>query len=243
MRTAENQMTRNKAMKRVLATVLSSAVAAGTAFAADLPPAPPPRAPAVYAPPPPVYNWTGFYLGINGGWGFGKSDWNLPNGLPGAPGSLDTGSFNVNGGLVGGTVGFNWQSDWFVAGLEGDFDGSWMNGTASICGTVACETKNTWLATIRGRVGYAADRVLFYATGGGAFGDVVVNTTTNWQSADKTGWTAGAGIEGAFSEHWTARLEYLYVDLQNSSFTPAAGFPVNVKFNANLIRTGVDYKF
>jgi outer membrane immunogenic protein len=240
MRTAENQMTRNKAMKQILATVLFSAVAAGSALAADLPPAPPPRAPAVYAPPPPVYNWTGFYLGINGGWGFGKSDWNLPNAIP-TP--LDTGSFNVNGGLVGGTVGFNWQSDWFVAGLEGDFDGSWMDGTASICAAPACETKNTWLATLRARVGYAADRVLFYATGGGAFGDIVVNTTTNWQSADKTGWTAGAGIEGAFTEHWTARLEYLYVDLHNSSFTPTAGFPVNVKFNANLIRAGVDYKF
>jgi outer membrane immunogenic protein len=240
------------AMKRILATALFSVAAAGTALASDLPPprTVPARAPAVYAPPPPVYNWSGFYLGINGGWGFGKSDWNTNIG--GVP--LDTGNFNVNGGLVGGTIGANWQSDWFVAGIEGDFDGSWMDGTASICATstafvstVNCETKNQWLATIRGRIGYAADRVLFYATGGGAFGDVVVNTAANWQSTDKTGWTAGAGIEGAFTDHWTARVEYLFVDLQNSSFTATnvlgGPVPVTTKFNANLIRAGVDYKF
>jgi len=229
-------------MKRILATVLLSVAATGAALASDLPPpsAPPPRAPVVYAPPPPVYNWTGFYLGINGGWGFGKSDWNTTV----AGTALDTGNFNVNGGLVGGTIGANWQSDWFVAGIEGDFDGSWMDGTASVCGVPSCETKNNWLATIRGRIGYAADRVLFYATGGVALGDIVVNTTANWQSADKTGWTAGAGIEGAFTDHWTARVKYLFVDLQNASFTPvAAATPVTVKFNANLIRLGVDYKF
>ena len=112
------------------------------------------------------------------------------------------------------------------AGLEGDFDGSWIDGTASICGVPACETKITWLATAGGRVGAA--------TGGVAFGDVVVNTTTNYQSADKTGWTAGAGIDGAFTDHWTARVEYLFVDLQNSTFTPITNFPVGVKFNANL---------
>ena len=227
-------------MKRILATVLLSVAATGAALASDLPPPSAPRAPVVYAPPPPVYNWTGFYLGINGGWGFGKSDWNTTV----AGTALDTGNFNVNGGLVGGTIGANWQSDWFVAGIEGDFDGSWMDGTASVCGVPSCETKNNWLATIRGRIGYAADRVLFYATGGVAFGDIVVNTTANWQSADKTGWTAGAGIERAFTDHWTARVKYLFVDLQNASFTPvAAATPVTVKFNANLIRLGVDYKF
>jgi outer membrane immunogenic protein len=229
-------------MKRIVAAGVLSSFAAGSALAADLPPAapPPPRAPAYYAPPAPVFSWTGFYIGINGGWGFGKSDWNV------SPFGFDTGSFNVSGGLVGGTLGVNWQSDWFVAGLEGDFDGSWIDGTASVCATfvtVNCETKNKWLATLRGRVGYAADRVLFYATGGVAWGDVLVNTTANWQSADKTGWTAGAGIEGAFTDHWTARIEYLFVDLQNSTFTPVPNFPVGVKFNANLMRAGVDYKF
>jgi outer membrane immunogenic protein len=229
-------------MKRVLATLLFSTVSGSIALAADLPPpvGPAPRAPAVYLPPAPIFTWSGFYLGINGGWGFGKSDWTV------SPFGFDTGNFNVNGGLVGATAGANWQSDWFVFGIEGDFDGSWIDGKSSTCTAttgVQCETKNKWLSTIRGRIGYAADRVLFYATGGGAFGDVVVNTTANWQSANKAGWTAGAGIEGAFTDHWTARIEYLFVDLQNATFTPVSPVSVTTKFNANLIRAGVDYKF
>jgi outer membrane immunogenic protein len=76
-----------------------------------------------------------------------------------------------------------------------------------------------------------------------AFGDILANTTANWQSENEAGSTAGAGIEGAFTDHWTARVEYLFVDLQNSTFTPVAGLPINVKFNTNLVRFGVDYKF
>jgi len=231
-----------KSIQRILAAALFSATATGVALASDLPPpaAPPPaRAPAVYMPAPPVYNWSGFYLGINGGWGFGHSGWSVPG--------FTTGNFNINGGLVGGTIGANWQFDSWVFGLEGDFDGSWIKGSSSTCVAtlvVACTTENKWLATIRPRFGYAADRALFYLTGGVAFGDVLVNTTANWQSADKTGWTAGAGIEGAFTDHWTARFEYLFVDLQNSSFSPAPAVPpISTKFNANLVRLGVDYKF
>jgi len=244
MRTAGKQMVRKHAIKRILATAPFCVAAAGAVLASDLPPpaAPPPRAPAIYAPPPPVYDWTGFYIGINGGWGFGHSDWNTNvSGLV-----LDTGNFNVNGGLVGGTIGYNWWFGGWVLGLEGDFDGSWIKGSTNVCVAplgVACQTENKWLATIRPRVGYAADRVLFYLTGGVAFGDVVVNTTANWQSADKTGWTLGGGFEGAFTDHWTARVEYLFVDLTNSTFTPVVGTNITTKFNANLIRLGVGYKF
>jgi outer membrane immunogenic protein len=231
-------------MKRILVAGLLSVVAAGAALASDLPPPQrvPPRAPVTYVAP--VYNWGGFYFGINGGWGFGKSDWNTPG--FGGFGPFDTGNFNINGGLVGGTVGANWQVDAWVFGIEGDFDGSWIDGHSSVspvCNLVNCETKNKWLATARGRIGYAADRVLFYATGGGAFGDIVANTTANWQSENEAGWTAGGGIEAAFTNNLTARVEYLFVDLQNSTFTPVPAVPVTVKFNANLIRVGLDYKF
>jgi outer membrane immunogenic protein len=179
--------------------------------------------------------WTGFYIGINGGWAFGKSDWTVPG--------VTTGNFNVNGGLVGGTVGGNWQSDWFVFGLEGDFDGQWLDGkVTNTCLAVQCETKSTWLATVRGRFGYAADRVLFYATGGGAFANIEANTSTTFQSQTKAGWTAGAGVEGAFTDHWTARVEYLFVDVQNAGFTTLPG-QTTVKLNENVIRAGVDYKF
>lgn len=95
-----------------------------------------------------------------------------------------------------------------------------------MCGIPNCETKNKWISTLRGRFGYAADRVLFYATAGGAFGDIVVNTLPTWQSTSKA-----------------ARIEYLFVDFSNASFTPAVGVPLTVKLNENLIRVGVDYKF
>ncbi len=226
-------------MKRFVATVMLSVAVAGSAFAADLPPAPPPRAPAAYVPiPVPVYNWGGFYYGINGGFGFGKSDWHIP-----AVGA-DTGNFNLSGGLFGGTLGANWQSDAFVVGLEGDFDATWIKGNDSACAPVACTTHNDWLATIRGRVGYAADRVLFYATAGGAFGDIRANVNTTWQKETKAGWTAGAGIEGAIADNWTARVEYLFVDLSTANFTNTSFLlPTNVKFDASLIRVGLMYKF
>lgn len=224
-------------MKRFIATLMLSMVAAGSAFAADLPVAPP-RAPAAYIPVPvPVYNWGGLYYGVNGGFGFGQSDWTVSGGGT-------TGNFNVSGGLFGGTLGANFQADAFVFGLEGDFDAAWIKGSDSTCPPVACETHNDWLATIRGRVGYAADRVLFYATGGGAFGDIRANVNTTWQNQTKAGWTAGAGVEAAFADNWTARIEYLFVDLQNASFTNTSFFlPTTVKFDASLIRLGVMYKF
>ncbi len=136
------------------------------------------------------------------------------------------------------------QSDIWVCGIEGDFDGSWIKGTDNICVPVACETHNDWLSTIRLRGGIAAHRVLFYVTGGGAFGDIRANVNgTTWNKETKAGWTAGAGIEAAFADNWTARVEYLFVDLQNATFNPPVT-PITVKFsNTNLVRVGLDYKF
>ena len=229
-----NGMTRKQAMKPFFATVLFSAVATGAALASDLPP--PPRAPAVYAPPPPVYNWTGFYIGINGGWAFGKSDWTVPN--------ASTGNFNVNGGLVGGTVGFNWWADGWVVGLEGDFDGQWLDGkVSSTCLPANCETKSTWLSTIRGRFGYAADRVLFYLTAGGAFGNIEANTATTFQSESKGGWTAGAGLEGAFTDHWTAETRVSLCRSAERERLYNSSWADHSSIERNLIQLGVDYKF
>lgn len=236
-------------MKRFLtsAAFLWGIAAGGSALAADLPqPAPLPQAPVAYIPTvAPVYNWGGIYFGVNGGYGFGKSQWTA--------GGLTSSDFDVSGFLVGGTIGANFQADAFVFGIEGDFDGSWLDGTSSdvVCtGTftfgAGCETKNNWLSTVRGRVGYAADRVLFYGTAGGAFGNISAgaNGAANSTFTSKTvaGWTAGAGVEAAFADNWTARLEYLFVDFSNATFNNA-GFATTVKLDANLIRLGVDYKF
>jgi outer membrane immunogenic protein len=159
----------------------------------------------------PVYNWGGIYYGINGGYGFGKSEWTDPNNISGLG---STGTFNTDGFVVGPTLGVNLQTDAFVFGIEGDFDWSGLDGksTSAFCGatllpSTTCETKNTWLGTLRGHVGYAADRVLFYATGGGAFGNIESGIGGNFDKSTKGGWTAGAGVEAAFADNWTARIE------------------------------------
>jgi outer membrane immunogenic protein len=243
-------------MKRLMLAGALAFAAAGQALAADLPQAPAPQAPVAYVPTvAPVYNWGGIYWGINGGYGFGNSEWTDPAN----PSTLSsTGTFNVSGFLAGGTLGANFQTDAWVFGIDGDFDASWLDGKSSstFCGSVGfaagqCETKNTWLGTLRGRVGYAADRVLFYVTGGGAYGNIQAGIN-GLVTSSEPGWTAGAGVEAAFADNWTARIEYLYVDLENGSCNSAAtcgldkvGVSANdaVKFNANLIRLGVDYKF
>ncbi len=245
-------------MKRFLVAGALALATAGQALAADLPQ---PQAPAVYVPTvAPVYNWGGIYFGGNAGYGFGSSEWSDPNNAFG-----NTGTFSVTGFLIGPTIGVNFQTDAFVFGIEADADASWLDGKSSspYCGVAIgfpagsqCETKNTWVGTVRGRVGYAADRVLFYATGGGAFGNIESGANGGLVSTTKVGWTAGAGIEAAFADNWTARIEYLYVALQNGSCNTATGNPCGVdflttglpatqavKFDASLIRLGVDYKF
>jgi len=210
----------------------------GAANAADLPrrhPMPPAKAP-VYEMP--YYDWTGFYVGINGGGAWGKSNWSNSSG---------TADADLTGGLVGGTLGYNYQMGQVVLGLEADIDWSDIRGTSStgICAGTSCETRNSWLATARGRIGYAFDRVMPFVTGGAAFGDIKTtpagygSTTTT-----KTGWTVGGGAEFAIAGPWTAKVEYLYVDLGKGSCDVAAcGIPTDASFKTNLVRAGINFRF
>ena len=221
-------------MKRILiAGAVALAAAGGQVLAADLPPAaaPPPRAPAAYLPPP-VFSWTGIYLGINGGGSWGS-----------ATDQFNGGGVNPSGFLIGGTLGGNYQIGAFVIGLEGDGDWSDLDGTSIGCGF--CETRSTWLATVRGRAGWAWDRILFYGTGGAAFGNVQAGGIGGpFDSATQTGWTAGAGVEWAFTPNWTAKVEYLYVDLGNLSCTAVGCGPAgSVNLTQNIVRAGINYKF
>ena len=256
-------------MKRMLfagaLSLFAATLVAATpaAWAADLPSAPPPQAPARYVPAvAPVYNWSGIYIGINGGYAFGSTEWSSPG-----AGIVGTGTFNTNGGLVGGTAGFNFQSGQIVYGIEGDWDWADISGSSSnttstidpagICGTagaLACryQTSSNWLSTIRGRVGYAFDRVMIYATGGGAAGDVKAtfsNPNTGFTGSTNStewGWTAGGGIEAALTENITAKVEYLFVDLQNGNCSPTicgGGTAVPVSFDASIVRAGLNFKF
>jgi outer membrane immunogenic protein len=221
--------------RSVLAAIgFLSCAAALPASAADLPRSSVPyKAPAYVA----QYNWTGFYLGINGGVSWGDSNWS-GFGVSNSP----------SGGMVGGTVGYNWQgpgSPW-VFGLEGDID--WANlSDSTVCGGLTCRTRTDWFGTARGRVGYAFDRFLPYFTGGAAFGEIKTSRTGFVGASDtNVGWTVGAGIEGAIADRWTAKIEYLYADLGSvSCSTIACGgvLATNVDHQLNILRAGLNYRF
>ena len=150
----------------------------------------------------PIYNWTGFYVGINGGGGWGNSQWDGLN------------KFDLSGGMIGGTIGYNWQVGQIVVGAEGDIDWSGVKGNTGVLCGASCETRNKWLATVRGRLGYAFDRFLPYITAGLAAGDI--NATRPGfpgGSSSNAGWTVGAGLEFGIASNVSIKAEYLYVDL------------------------------
>ncbi len=225
-------------MKRFLLTACAGLLAAAVAtpsLAADRP-SPAYKAPIYVA----SFSWSGFYVGINGGYGWGKSDWTS---------TVTTGNAKPKGGFVGGTLGYNLQTGVWVWGVEGDIDASWMKGSdnagTGVCTGVGCETKNTWLGTARLRIGYAWDRWLPYLTGGAAFGNVRMTpaggTTT---TENRFGWTLGGGFEYAFMGPWSAKIEYLYADLGKANCAAATcGIDTGVTFKTNLLRFGVNYRF
>lgn len=186
----------------------------------------------------PAFNWAGLYVGINTGYGWGKSDWSN---------SLGTGSSSPGGSLLGGTFGFNMQTGAFVYGVEGDIDASWMRDTSSTgaaCGASGCGVQNSWLGTARGRVGYAFDRALFYVTAGGAFTDVQMAAGGATATENRAGWTAGLGLEYAVLGPWSAKVDYLYADLGSAGCgVSSCGADTTVNFKTSVIRLGVNYRF
>ncbi|HEX2653215.1 MAG TPA: outer membrane protein [Xanthobacteraceae bacterium] len=224
-------------MKRIaLATLALSALAVGSsANAADLGRAPYYKAPM--SAPLSYYNWTGLYLGINAGGAFGRSSFDSV---------LASGEFDASGGMVGGTVGYNYQVGSAVWGLEGDLDWSGVRGsTACFGGTLTCETRNEWLGTVRGRLGWSFDRWMPYVTGGLAVGDIKASVPgIGSASTTRAGWTVGTGIEFALAGNFTAKVEYLYADLGDFDCGISCGASsVPVKFNENIVRAGLNYRF
>ena len=217
-------------MKRIGLVGVSLLALASAAAAADMP-----RrynqAPAYM----PVYNWTGFYIGINGGGAWGDSTWS------------SIGTFDVTGFTIGGTVGYNWQVSQFVFGLEGDYDWTNIDGNTAVTCATGCKTSNGWLATVRGRIGYAYDRFLPYITGGLAVGDIKASHAGFAGGHDtNAGWTVGGGLEFVIAGSWTAKAEYLYVDLGKFNCGLGCGNglnPDNVSFSTHLVRGGVNFRF
>jgi outer membrane immunogenic protein len=250
-------------IKKLLLTTALACLSA-TAFAADLPSR---RAPPVYAPPPiPIFSWTGFYMGGQVGYAFGRET----SSIFGAGGALIQPTYaanpNPNGIIGGGHVGYNFSTQSLpvfggalgtggVIGVEGDVDGSDyrrnpylvpapFGGTGSV--------RNSIQGSIRGRLGFAVDRALFYATGGAAF--ATFNTSysfaggTDSFSHTRVGWTVGGGVEYAITNNWSLRAEYRYSDFGTfvdplTARTLSAGFVIRHRETEQRAQVGFSYKF
>jgi outer membrane immunogenic protein len=235
-------------MKRVLLSGVALAALMGSASAADIP-----RRVEPVAPVPYVYNWTGFYVGINGGVGWGDAK------IGGNNRFFREFSDDHVGGLVGGTIGYNWQGgNWFggnqiVWGFETDIQWADLQANGRCRGGFNCEITADWFGTVRGRVGYAAwDRVLIYGTGGLAYGNLSATVGGFGGTSDTIiGWTAGGGVEfalsvlGPLSPAWTMKVEYLFVDFDDFECGRACGpgGAHNVEFQTNVVRAGINYRF
>jgi outer membrane immunogenic protein len=260
------------------AVIVSAIVGITAASAADLPARTYTKAP-VYVEP--GFNWSGFYLGGNIGysWGSSGNSETISRFNTGVPLFTDTSRNDVNGVIGGGQVGYNWQITNWVLGLEADIQGSGERGSSDfVC--VACANGGTditsnltqklnWFGTVRGRAGIlVTPTVLFYATGGLAYGEVATGGSITGEglagvpvtvafpgtSSTRAGWTAGAGVEGRIGGNWTAKLEYLYMDLGTVSAGPIAttilvpvrtvgGVSYSSHFTDNILRVGVNYHF
>jgi outer membrane immunogenic protein len=217
---------------------LISLALAGQAMAADLRT----KAPAYQAVPvPALYNWTGIYVGIYGGGGWGRHDRSNITGF--------NNSYNSSGGLIGATAGYNWQfNNPLVVGLEGDIAWASINGDDGGVGGTVDASKYRWLGSVRGRLGYAFNNWLFFGTGGWAFTNIQhsnngapIDTFNN----DRSGWTLGGGVEYAFTQNWTVRADYRYYDFGTyTRSVPANGItPYSVSNKLQTATVGLSYKF
>lgn len=205
-------------MKWIAIAALALAGMSASARAADIPYGS--RAPYTVNQPLNAWSWAGPYLGGNIGYMRDSIDNTAarPSGFP--------------GGVQGG---YNWQSGPFVFGLEADIQASGANDTFA-----AWKFSNPWFGTVRGRAGYALNNVLFYGTGGLAFGELRAEAFGLTETHTTAGWTAGVGAEFGLAQNWTAKIEYLYVDLTDSRFA-ITGMPNGARFG--LVRLGVNYRF
>jgi outer membrane immunogenic protein len=249
---------------RLCALALLSTFAASPTMAADLP--------VKAAPAPvvaPVWTWSGFYIGVNGGYSWGRSSRDLSffNPLNGVAVATVAGNGrDMEGGVFGGQIGYNWQTSNWLIGFEADAQWSGQKGsTTALCAVAGCGIAGTratiadrleWFGTIRGRLGVTfTPSFLFYVTGGGAYGSVNTNVTLGTFNAagapftfgasgntDRFGWTAGGGVEWMFAYNWSGKIEYLYMDL--GSISNSVVLPVGIglpALQANLTTNVTDH--
>ncbi len=252
---------------RLLASVAALAALAAyaaPASAADLPRKSAPQ--QQFMQPLPIFTWTGFYVGINGGYSFDNGT-STVTGSPGliAAGAAPAGKFKTvgEGFMIGGTVGYNYQIGQFVVGLEGDLAYADLGqSVVTVAGPVATTLSQdmTYFGTVRGRIGVAFDRFLVYGTGGLAFADqkstlALAGVGSTWYGQKdevRYGYTIGAGAEYAFTNNWSAKIEYLYYDLgKNNVVAPLVAGPgapgvfgtSSNEARGSIVRAGLNYRF
>jgi outer membrane immunogenic protein len=195
-------------------------------------------------------SWTGPFVGLTAGYGIGHSA-QTDSGIPPALPPLGDGNHRVDGALAGATLGFNWQTGPWVFGLEGDYSWAGIGGSSQLCGANTaiphrCGAGLDALGTLRGRLGYAmgpTGAILPYFTGGLAVGNLQGwdDLTPSEGSRFRAGWTVGAGIEARIAPQWTAKLEYVHVDLGRTIlFDIVPVVPETVSFRADIIRVGLN---
>lgn len=231
--------------KFLLSTAALVALAIATpAAAADMAARMPMKAPPMVAP---IWNWTGFYVGVNGGYGWGRNNWNLVSPVVG-----NEGSFNFDGATVGGQIGYNWQVGQWVFGLEAQ--GNWADLTGSrisLIGVPATTigTNVDAFGLFTGRLGYAFDNVLLYAKGGAAVQsiDFTQSNITGAVATNQTRWggVVGAGLEYGFSPNWSVAFEYNHI-FRTSRDVPFATIPASVdriRLDTDLFTGRINYRF
>jgi outer membrane immunogenic protein len=240
-------------MKKVL-LVTASLIALGAAapaMAADLAARPYTKAPPMVAA---IYDWSGFYIGANGGWGSSRNSWDSVAPFPAGP----EGSHDATGGVAGGQIGYRWQTGTWVFGVEGQ--GNWADLKGSNLSTLFAgsrnESKIDAFGLITGQIGYAANNVLFYVKGGAAVTsnrNRIIDVATGALAAstgDDTRWggTVGVGLEYGFAPNWSAAVEYDHLFMQDRTlnFTTPAGLALGsdrIRQDVDLVTVRVNYKF
>lgn len=223
--------------KTFLTTTAVSALLAAPALAAD---------PAVYRAPP-VFTWTGFYIGAHAGAALSDSSYRNSAGF----GWRGPNSGNDPAGVLGGLqAGYNWQAGNLVLGVEADISAANASGNVAVLPAAPIAVYRSsldWMGTLRLRGGFAFDRTLIYATGGLAYGgakqslfDAAFPFTAS--VGNRTGWAAGVGVEYALTNNWSTRIEYIYTQFNNRSVA-TNGYGFTFRNSVSVARAGLNYKF
>jgi outer membrane immunogenic protein len=245
-----------------LATATAFAVAsAATVLAADM------TRPIYKAPPPApaLYSWTGFYVGIHAGGAWSNTDWFYPcsatNLLIASPCNLAQGGHSGSSWLAGGQVGFNYQVGQWVWGVEAEFSATRIQGSnldAAFPTQEFLHSRSDFIGTVAPRLGLAWDRALIYAKGGAAWANndyslSITQSGLTTVTADSTrwGWMAGLGVEYAFAQNWSVKVEYNYLDLGterilytgNGALPGAVPFDEDIRQKIQVVKVGLNYKF